>query len=91
MPFPHSMLPLKSQCDSSQQIALTDEHISMLERRVAKFRGADPKVREKIVIAAADHIEKTWRGDVEFHRDTVISVCDLFAKLGFSHLFLAYL
>ncbi len=85
--FPHSVLPLKSQRDSSQQIALTDEHISMLERRAAKFRGADPKDREKIVTAAADHIEKNWRGDVEFHRDTVISVCDLSAQLGiFSHI-----
>jgi len=85
--FPHSVLPLKSQRDSSQQIALTDEHISMLERRAAKFRGADPKDREKIVTTAADHIEKNWRGDVEFHRDTVISVCDLSAQLGiFSHI-----
>jgi hypothetical protein len=85
------VLPLKSRRDSSQEIALTDEHISILERRTAKFRGASPKDREKMVSAAADRIKETWREDVEFDRDAVISVCALSANWAFLiYIFLAY-
>ena len=89
-PLPHSVLPLKSRRDSSQEIALTDDHVSMLERRTAKFRGATPQDREKMVSAAADRIKEIWREHVEFDRETVIGVCAPSAKLGFSHVFLAY-
>jgi hypothetical protein len=49
----------------------------MLDGRVPKFRGANPKHREKIVREAADHIKSTWTEDVEFHRGAVINVREL--------------
>lgn len=57
---------------------------------MAKFRAADPDSREKIIKEAADQIEGTWMADIEFDRDMVINVCDLSAKLCYSHIFLAY-
>ncbi|KAF8486612.1 hypothetical protein F5888DRAFT_1640084 [Russula emetica] len=60
--------------EESQEIVLTDQHIRMLERCLPKFRGADPKSREKMVKEAADHIKSAWTGGTEFDRDTVISL-----------------
>ena len=79
------------QRDPSQKIALTDEHINMLERSGAMFRAANPTNREKMVIEAANHVETTWSESVKFNRATVISVRDLSAKLGYSYLSIAYL
>ena len=53
--------------------------MSMLRRRIPKFRTANPTRREKMVRDAADHIKSTWTEDVEFDRDTVINVCKLSA------------
>jgi hypothetical protein len=78
------------QRDPSQEIALTDEHIDMLERSGAKFRAANPTNREKMVIEAANHVETTWGGSVEFNRAAVISVRDLSATLDYSHPSIAY-
>jgi hypothetical protein len=64
--------------------------MSMLERLMAKFRAADTNGREELVTKAADSIERTWTEDTRFDRDAMISVCDLSAKLGHSHVFLAY-
>jgi hypothetical protein len=83
-------MQLKEKCVFSQGIALTDEQIRMLERCIPKFRAADPNGREKLIKGAADHVESVWTGDIEFNRDTVISVCELSVKLNCSHIFLAY-
>ena len=58
----------------SQEIALTDEQIRMLDRYITKFRAADPNLRERIVEEAADSIENTWAEDPEFDRDAVTNV-----------------
>jgi len=55
--------------------------MSLLERHFPKFRSANLKQQEKIVMEAADHIKKTWTKDVAFDRNGMIGVCDLSAKL----------
>ena len=90
MSFAHRVLQLKVQCISSQEIVLTDQHMSMLERLIPKFRNADTNSREKIIKSAADHIKGMWTEETRFDRDAVISVCDLSGELGYSHVFLAY-
>lgn len=90
MQFIHSALQLKAQCASSREIALTDEHMSLLGNLVSKFRAARTNGREKLVEEAAGLIKSTWTEDAGFDRDEVIKVCDLSAKLGYSHVFLAY-
>jgi hypothetical protein len=69
---------------------LTDEYINVLERRASKFISSNTNKREKIVEEAANTIKSIWTEDIEFDRDAVINVCDLSAKLGHSHIFLAY-
>jgi hypothetical protein len=66
---------------------LAEQHVSMLESRVTKFRAVGTIRREKIVEEAADHIERTWTEDIEFNRGTMINVRRLSAKLGHSHIF----
>jgi hypothetical protein len=61
---------------SSQEIALTDRHIKILEKYIAKFRAADTNLREKLIEEATDSIERAWGEDVEFDRDVVINVCE---------------
>ena len=62
----------------------------MLDRSGAQFRAANPTKWEKMIIEAANHVEETWSESVEFNRAAVISVHDLSAKLGYSHLSIAY-
>jgi len=69
-----------------QEIQFTDEHINMLESRLNTFRQGDPDCRDEEVEKAADDIERTWTEDVEFDRDTVISVRKLIVKLGHSQI-----
>ena len=61
----------------------------MLEKCVAKFRAADTNRRGKMVEKAVDSIESKWKGNAEFNRDKVTSVCELSAKLAHSQTFLA--
>jgi hypothetical protein len=82
--------PLTGQNLSSQEIALTDEHFGILENCAAKFKAGDTEGREKIIRQAAVLIKRSWREDVEFDRDTVMKVCDLSAKIGYSHTFPAH-
>jgi hypothetical protein len=63
----------------------------MLEQLIAKFQAANTNSHEKLVTKAADSIKRTWTEDTQFDRDAMISVYDLLAKLGYSHVFLAYL
>ena len=63
----------------------------MLDRSGAMFRAANPTNREKMVREAANHVEETWSEGVKFNRAAMISICDLSAKLGYSHLSIAYL
>ena len=66
-------------------------HMSMLEKCILHFRAANQNHWENIVEKAADHIKSAWTVDIEFDRDTVISVCELSAKLDCAEIFLAYL
>jgi hypothetical protein len=84
------VLQLKVQYVSSQEITLTDEHISMLEQWTPKFRAADLSHREKMINKAANYIESTWAESMEFDRDAVTGVRDLSAKLGYPKIFLAH-
>ena len=77
IPFTYWGPALKEKCVSSQEIVLTDEHISMLERCTAKFKHTDTDRQEKIVKQAADNIEKTWQEDTEFNREATINVHEL--------------
>ena len=90
MPFTHWVLPLKAQCDSSEEIALTDEHMTMLKPWFIKFRGANPDNQDKIIKEAANCIQRTWTEDTEFDQDSMINVCDLSANLNYAQIFLAY-
>jgi hypothetical protein len=56
--------------------------MSMLEKCIPKFRAAPANRRENIVQQAADRIKDTWTEDMEFDRDTMISVCELSAQLS---------
>jgi hypothetical protein len=85
------VLQLKVQCISSQEIVLTDQHMSILEGLIPTFRTADMNGCEKIIKSAANHIKGIWTEETGFDRDAVISVCDLSGELGYSHIFLAYL
>jgi len=58
--FTHQALLLKVQCDSSEEIVLTDEHMSMLKPWLAKFRAANPGNRVKIINDAAAYIQMKW-------------------------------
>ena len=78
------------KCIFSQDIVLTDEHISMLERCASKFRAGNTNRREKIVEEAADTIKGMWKEDTEFDRDGIINVCGLSAKLSHSQRFIAH-
>jgi hypothetical protein len=78
------------KCASSQETALTEENIRILDRWVPKFRGANLNRREKIVEEIADRIESRRAEGIELGRDTLIDVCDFSAKLDNSHTFLAY-
>jgi hypothetical protein len=91
MSFAHQVLQLKVQCISSQEIVLTDQHMSILRCLIPKFRNAGTNGCEKIIKSAADHIKGIWMEEKRFDRAAVISVCDLSGELGSSHVFLAYL
>ena len=58
----------------------------MLDRNFAGFRKSTPEVQGKMIEKAADNIGNAWREDIEFDRDAMICVCELFAKLGYSHI-----
>jgi hypothetical protein len=90
MSFTHRALQLKVQCISSQEIVLTDQHISILEGLIPVFRTANTNGHEKIIKSAANHIKGIWTEETGFNRDAVISICDLSGELGYSHVFLAY-
>jgi hypothetical protein len=62
----------------------------MLEKCVIKFRAANPTRREKMVQDAAETIQRTRMVDVEFNRVALINVCELSARLGYSHIFLVH-
>src|ERR1700680_1685995 len=87
-PFAHRSLKLKAECVSSQEIKLTEENISMLQRTVKTFKGADTTKRQKIIEGAVETIQRTWTGP-EFDQETMMSVYDLSAKLCHPHIFLA--
>jgi len=74
------------QCIPSSEIGLTDHHISMLEKQVAKFQAADTDHQEEIVEKAVDQIKNAWREDLEFDRGKVTSICILSTKSGQSYM-----
>ena len=82
---------MKEKRISSQEIVLTDEYMSMLERCTTKFKHTDTDRQEKIVKQAANNIKKTWQEDTEFNREATINVCEPSARPGPSHIFIAHL
>lgn len=68
---------------------LTDEQVSILQKRIAEFRAADSKTRSSIVKSSVDRIERTWGEAVDFDREEVLKVCVRLTKLGPSHIFVA--
>ncbi|KAI9436283.1 hypothetical protein H4582DRAFT_2078885 [Lactarius indigo] len=56
---------------SKQDIEITDEQASMLQKHTAEFRAADADGRLKIVQDSVDRIERHWRQGAEFDRKVV--------------------
>ncbi|KAH9012877.1 hypothetical protein EDB84DRAFT_1568967 [Lactarius hengduanensis] len=52
-------------------INLTDEQVTMLQKRVAEFRAADKAGRSNIIQDSADRIEGSWGQDTNFDREVV--------------------
>jgi len=68
------------QCDSSKEIVLTDEHMSMLKPWLAKFQAANPDNWVKIINDAASSIERNLAEGIQPDKDAMIDVCDLSAN-----------
>lgn len=90
MLFTYGGPPLTDQFDSSEEMELTAQQISMLDKCIPKFRGADPDSREKIIMDTVELIKRNWLEDTAFDRDDVTNVCDLSSVLSHSQIFLAY-
>ncbi|KAI9433116.1 hypothetical protein H4582DRAFT_2082572 [Lactarius indigo] len=56
---------------SKQDIEITDEQASMLQKHTAEFRAADADGRLKIIQDSVDRIERHWRQGAEFDRKVV--------------------
>jgi len=78
--FTHQALPLKVECDSSEEIVLMDEHMSALKLWLSKFRAANPGNRVKIINDAASSIERNSAEGIQPDKDAMIDVCDLSAN-----------
>ena len=74
---------------SSQEVALTDEQVFMLQRRLAEFRAADPDGRSNIIRGCVDDIKRSWGEGVQFDRDLVETVRALSTMLCPSDIFVA--
>ena len=75
---------------SSYSEALTEEQISMLDRRFDEFRAADYRRQEQIVEDLLRNFESTWARDFEFNEKFVAAVRFPFSRRAWSHTFLAY-
>ncbi|KAI9436741.1 hypothetical protein H4582DRAFT_2078444 [Lactarius indigo] len=64
---------------SKQDIEITDEQASMLQKHTAEFRAADADGRLKIVQDSVDRIERHWRQGAEFDRKVVETELDKMA------------
>ena len=69
----HGELQLKEKCAHSEEIVLTGNHISILERQLPNFLAADMNQQEKIVQEVANKIKHMWIG-VDFPRGVFIKV-----------------
>ncbi|KAI9440947.1 hypothetical protein H4582DRAFT_2074735 [Lactarius indigo] len=56
---------------SKQDIEITDEQASMLQKHTAEFRAADADGRLKIIQDSVDRIERHWRQGAKFDRKVV--------------------
>jgi hypothetical protein len=83
---------IKTRYIPSEELMLTDYHMSMLEENIAKFRAADTNLREKIIQDTADGIKRTWTEGLQFDMDAVITVREpsVIFKLVYSQILLAY-
>jgi hypothetical protein len=59
-----------------------------LQGRVSKFREANPNLRQKVIQDAAEAIQNTQMEEEEFDHAALICVCELSAKLYYSHIHL---
>ena len=78
--FTHQVLPLRVQYDSSEEIVLTDKHISVLNPWLAKFQAANPGNQVKIINDAASSIERNSAEGIQPDKDAMIDLCDLSAN-----------
>jgi hypothetical protein len=62
---------------SRQEIVLTDEQVSMLRRRIAEFRAADPEGRISITQGCVNQLKRSWGETVKFEREMVTTVSTL--------------
>ena len=74
---------------SSDDIKLTDEQASMLQRRAAEFRAADPDTRSDIIKDCVEHIKRSRGQSTDFDSEAVETVCTLSATLYYAHIFVA--
>jgi hypothetical protein len=59
---------------SRPDIALNDEHMLILSRRLADFRTADLATRNDMVIECTERIKRVWKEKAKFDRQIVESV-----------------
>ena len=59
---------------SRQDILLTDEEVSTLKRRLAKFRKASAPNRSCIIQDAVKDLKTTWRHQIAFDQKVVETV-----------------
>ncbi|KAF8262974.1 hypothetical protein EI94DRAFT_1807966 [Lactarius quietus] len=57
--------------EEREDIFLTDEQVSSLQRRLGEFRTADLETRLIIIHDSVTQIERTWMQDVDFNREIV--------------------
>jgi hypothetical protein len=56
-------------------IFLTDEQVSILDGRVARFRAAKPAARSIIIQDSVKQCERDWTHDADFDQANVETVC----------------
>jgi len=59
---------------SRPELTLTDEHISIVNDRLAEFKAADLEARNRIIQKAAERIKRGWNEEVAFDRERIEGV-----------------
>jgi hypothetical protein len=83
------MPPIEFTAYSRQDASLTDEQVSILQRRVAEFRGADQDTRTTIIQDVVSQLVRSSSHDANFNRELLETVRTLSATGFPSHTFVA--